>query len=131
MQIRPGSGQTSRVRCRCRRRGRGRREREAGGRLRGTGGPRPRLRIPSVVALPRRPIGPEGHGDLHWANGSKTDVTRSDDAVAIIPLLEEAGVTQQEVAKGAEGDVTDVEEECTGRVAVDTDETDVLTGGSP
>ena len=49
----------------------------------------------------------------------------------MIPLLEEAGVTQQEVGKGAEGDVTDVEEEYTGLLVDATDETELLTGGSP
>ena len=49
----------------------------------------------------------------------------------IIPLLVEDGVIQQDVARGAEGEVTDVVEEHTGRITVDTDETDVFTGGSP
>ena len=49
----------------------------------------------------------------------------------MIPLLEEVGVTQQEVGDGVEGDVTDVPEEYTGRLEEITGEPDVLTGGGP
>ena len=55
-----------------------------------------------------------------------------DAAVDMMPLLvEEEGVSQQEVTNGAEGEVTTKEDEVVGNSTDDTGGTEVVTGGTP